>query len=57
MKANRKQNAVKLTGSKPNRAKRKQNKENTVQTALVQYSQDSSIHEVTHMKLIINNVG
>ena len=46
MKANRKQNVVKLTTSKPNRANCKQTKEITyvtVLTALVQYS---SLHEV-----------
>ena len=44
MKANSKQNAVKLTASKSNRANRKQTEEIT---ALVKYS---SVHEV-HMKL------
>ena len=45
MKANHKQNGVKLTASKPNRVNRKQTEEITyvtVLTALVQYS---SVHD------------
>ena len=48
MKANRKQNAVKLTTSKPNCANRKETEEITyvtVLTALVHYS---SVHDVEY---------